>query len=65
MVRYSDDHKDRFGVEPICKMMPIAPSTYYELKASEVDPHRLPARVQRDANHKPQIQRVWQEIFCA
>ena len=30
MVRYVDDHKDRFGVEPICQVLPIAPSTYYE-----------------------------------
>jgi transposase InsO family protein len=65
MVRYIDEHKDRFGVEPICKMLPIAPSTYYEMKAREVDPQRLPARVQRDAELKPQIQRVWQENFCA
>jgi len=33
MVLYVDDHKDRFGVEPICQVLPIAPSTYYEQKA--------------------------------
>jgi hypothetical protein len=38
MVRYIDGHKDRFGVEPICTMLPIAPSTYYEQKARERDP---------------------------
>jgi len=65
MVRYIDEHKDRFGVEPICKMLPIAPSTYYELKAREADPGRLPARALRDAALKPHIQRVWQENFCA
>ena len=65
MVRYIDEHKDRFGVEPICKMLPIAPSTYYELKAREVDPARLPARARRDADLKPLIHRVWQENFCA
>jgi transposase InsO family protein len=65
MVRYIDEHKDRFGVEPICKMLPIAPSTYYELKAREIDPARLPARARRDADLKPLIQRVWQENFCA
>ena len=64
MVRYIDEHKDRFGVEPICKMLP-APSTYYELKAREADPERLPARARRDAELKPQIERVWQENFCA
>jgi putative transposase len=65
MVRYIDEHKDRFGVEPICKMLPIAPSTYYELKAREADPARLPARARRDADLKPLIHRVWQENFCA
>ena len=64
MVRYIDEHQDRFGVEPICKPLPIAPSTYYELKARERDPARLPARQQRDAELCPQIQRVWQENFC-
>jgi transposase InsO family protein len=65
MVRYIDEHKDRFGVEPICKVLPIAPSTYYELKAREADPMRLPARARRDAELKPQIERVWRENFCA
>jgi len=45
-------------------MLP-APSTYYELKAREADPERLPARARRDAELKPQIERVWQENFCA
>jgi putative transposase len=65
MVDYIDRHKDRFGVEPICKMLPIAPSTYYEMKARERDPGRLPARHRRDSELRDQIQRVWQENFCA
>lgn len=65
MVRYIDEHQDRFGVEPICKLLPIAPSTYYEQKARERDPSRLPNRLQRDRKLQPEIQRVWQENFCA
>jgi transposase InsO family protein len=65
MVDYIDRNKDRFGVEPICKMLPIAPSTYYEMKAREVDPRRLPARQQRDQALREYIRRVWQENFCA
>jgi putative transposase len=61
MVRYIDEHKSRFGVEPICALLPIAPSTYYEEKARERDPARLPARVQRDAQLLPMIHRVWRE----
>jgi putative transposase len=63
MVRYIDDHKDRFGVEPICAVLPIAPSTYYEQKAREHDPDRRPARAVRDEVLKPQIRRVWDENF--
>ena len=61
MIRYIDDHRHRFGVEPICKVLPIAPSTYYEQKAREADPSRLPARAQRDAWLMPEIRRVWDE----
>jgi transposase InsO family protein len=63
MVRYIDEHKDRFGVEPICAVLPIAPSTYYEQKAREHDPDRRPARAIRDEALKPEVQRVWEENF--
>jgi transposase InsO family protein len=63
MIRYIDDHRHRFGVESICKTLPIAPSTYYEQKAREADPGRLPARVRRDAWLMPAIQRVWEDNF--
>jgi putative transposase len=65
MVRYIDEHKDRFGVEPICKLLPIAPATYYEMKARERDPSRMPARQRRDVQLCEQVRRVWQENFCA
>ena len=61
MVRYIDDRRDRFGVESICRQLPIAPSTYYECKARERDPTRLPARLRRDAALLPEIQRVYEE----
>jgi len=63
MVRYIDAHKDRFGVEPICQELPIAPSTYYEQKARERDPGRRPARHHQDEALKPEITRVWYENF--
>ena len=64
MVAFIDAHRDVHGVESICKQLPIAPSTYYELKSREVDPSRRPPRQQRDEQLCPQIQRVWQENFC-
>jgi len=59
MVAFIDAHRDAFGVEPICAQLPIAPSTYYDVKARERDPSRRPARAQRDAHLRPEIDRVW------
>ena len=63
MITYIDDHKDRYGVEPICKVLPIAPSTYYEHKAREQDPDRRIDRAKRDDMLKPEIERIWLENF--
>jgi transposase InsO family protein len=63
MVSFIDAHREIYGVESICRQLPIAPSTYYEHKAREVDPERLPLRVQRDEALKPDIRRVWDENF--
>ncbi len=63
MVSFIDDLRDKHGVEPICAQLPIAPSTYYEHKAREVDPDLLPWRAQRDQALKAEIQRVWEENF--
>ncbi len=59
MVAFIDAHRDAYGVEPICAVVPIAPSTYYEAKAREADPSREPARAQRDAYLGEEIDRVW------
>ena len=53
MIAYIDEHRDRFGVEPICEVLPIAPSTYYDAR------HRPPsARMLRDTELKAEIARV-------
>ncbi len=59
MVAFLDAHRRAYGVEPICAVLPIAPSTYYETKARERDATRLPARTQRDAVLREDITRVW------
>jgi len=61
MVSFIDQHRDTYGVEPICAELPIAPSTYYEYKARETDPERVPERHRRDAALEIEIQRVWEE----
>jgi len=63
MLAFIDAHRGEFGVEPICKQLPIAPSTYYEHKSRQADPSRLPPRVQRDAELSGSIRRVWDENF--
>ena len=63
MVSFIDEHREEHGVEPICQQLPIAPSTYHEHKAREVDASRLPARAVRDAALREEIERVWKENF--
>lgn len=61
MARFIDDHRDTLGVEPICEVLPIAPSVYYELQARARDPERRPARARRDDALCEHIGRVWRE----
>ncbi len=63
MVSFLDAHRDEYGVEPICKQLPIAPSTYYECKARERDPERMPERFKRDQVLCVEIRRIWDENF--
>jgi putative transposase len=63
MLAFIDAHRDQYGVESICKLLPIAPSTYYEHKARQTDPSRLPKRLQRDVELRGSIRRVWEENF--
>jgi len=61
MMSFVDEHRESYGVEPICAMLPIAPSTYYEQKARQADPSRLPERARRDSVLCEEIERVWNE----
>jgi len=63
MVSFIDEHREVHGVEPICGQLPIAPSSYYEQKAREADPSRLPERVVRDAALRERIERIWKDNF--
>jgi len=64
MVRFIDENREEHGVEPICQMLPIASSTYYEQKARQTNPALIPQRHIRDAELKVKIQRVWDENKC-
>jgi putative transposase len=59
MVSFIDLHRGAYGVEPICEVLPIAPSTDYAHKARAADPTRLPERAKRDESLAGEIRRVW------
>lgn len=59
MVQFIDDHRATFGVEPICAVLPIAPSTYHRHQQQRADPTRRSRRAQRDDVLRLEIQRVW------
>ena len=61
MVRFIDDHRATHGIESICAVVPIAPSTYFRHKARHADPTRRSARTQRDDALRIAIQRIWDE----
>lgn len=63
MTAFIDDHRGTYGVEPICRVLPIAPSTYHERVAQRRDPTRLSPRARRDQALKPEISRVFAENF--
>ena len=63
MIAFIDDHRQVHGVEPICKVLPIAPSTYHAHLAKRADPERLSVRAKRDIALQPEIARVFDENF--
>jgi putative transposase len=63
MIAFIDDHREAHGVEPICKVLPIAPSTYHAHAAKRADPAKLSPRAKRDVSLKVAVRRVFAENF--
>jgi putative transposase len=61
MVAFIDDHRNTFGVESICQVVPIAPSTYFRHKAAQRDPSQRSGRARRDEVLRAIIRRIWEE----
>ncbi|MEO8095761.1 MAG: IS3 family transposase [Pseudolysinimonas sp.] len=59
MVGFITEDREQYGVEPICAVLPIAPSTYFRLRAREKNPARRSARAVRDEALRVDVQRVW------
>jgi hypothetical protein len=63
MVAFIDDYREVYGVEPICRIVPIAPSTDRAVKAQQADPNRQSARARRDADLPDAIAQIWDDNF--
>jgi transposase InsO family protein len=63
MIAFIDEHRAFHGVEPICRVLPIAPSTYHAHAARRADPDKLPTRARRDITLRTEIRRVYEENF--
>ncbi|MGP9512729.1 IS3 family transposase [Psychrobacter sp. AOP5-GZ1-6] len=64
MVNSIDDHKNNYGIEPICRVLSIAPSTYYRAKYLECYPEQRSFRRQHDDFYTSEIRRIWQDSKC-
>jgi putative transposase len=63
MIAFIDDHRATYGVEPICRVLPIAPSTYHAHVAQRSDPAKASARARRDASLRTEIRHVSEANF--
>ena len=63
MIAFIEEHRRAIGVEPICKQLPIAPSTFYDHMAKRENPDLLSDRAKRDMALKPEIERVWEQNY--
>ena len=64
MVAFIDEHRDAYGVEPICAVCAIAPSTYDTHKAQQADPKQRCARARREEALRARIRQVWEANFA-
>ena len=64
-MRFVAQHRERFGAEPICRALQVAPSAYWrEATTRQRDPARRTSRQRRDAELLSQIERIWRSNLC-
>jgi transposase InsO family protein len=61
MIAFIEENRTTFGIEPICRVLPIAPSTVYDRLTVMRDPERASSRAKRDASHCRDIERIWND----
>jgi transposase InsO family protein len=64
MIQFIEDNKHLYGVELICRVLPIAPSIYYRAKDLEDNPEKRSQRSQYDDFYLSKIKRIWQDSKC-
>jgi len=64
MFNFIDDYKYNYGIEPSCRIIPIAPSTYHRVKNLERHPEKRSLRQQHDDFYISEIRRIWTESKC-
>ncbi len=62
MIAFIEENRD-VGVEPVCRQLPIAPSTFYDHMAKRAKPGLLSDRAKRDMALRPEIERVWEQNY--
>ena len=63
MMGFIDDNRAAYGVEPICSVLPIAPSAHHAGMAQRADPAKASARARRDVGLRAEIRRVFEGNF--
>jgi transposase InsO family protein len=63
VMSFIDAHREELGIEPICRELAVAPSSYHEHAARLADPGRRPARSRRDDEMREAIKRVYENSF--
>jgi putative transposase len=63
MIEFIDEHRKEHGVEPICRVLPIAPSTYHDHAAKRRNPSRMSKRARQDKELKTEVKRVFDNNF--
>jgi len=61
MIEFIEAHRAEHGVEPICRVLPIAPSTYYQRVTVAKTPAKASTRAKRDEDLMKDIRRLWRD----
>ena len=61
MIAFIEGHREELGVEPVCKVLPIAQSTFYAYVAIAGNPDLASDRAKRDVDLSHEIKRVWEQ----